>query len=510
MQAGQGVDASHWTRKDELAFDFSRRCLSVSATRDHETLLITKGAPEAILARAVAAEVDGLARPLDQARRERIEALQANLNREGYRLLAVAVKILPVGHDTLAREDESDLTLIGFCVFTNPVKTDAAAAVAELTALGVNFKINSGDQPGVVQHVAAAVGLPSDRVLTGSDIAGLTDSGLATRIEIISLFARVDPEQKKRLIEALRLHGHVVGFLGDGVNDAPAIHAAHVGLSVAGATEVARAAADMILLAADLAVSAAGVREGRCTLSNILKYVRMGTSSNFGNMLSMALASVVLPFLPLLPFQILLNNLLYDLSGIGPFDDVDNEDVASQHTWNMDDIMRFTLIMGAISSLFDAATFLVLVKVFHANEALFQTGWFLESITTQILVIFLIRSSRLPWRTSRPNAVLVATSLGALAAAIFVVVGPYRAWFGFTDLTWLIAGLILGVSVAYLMVAEAGKHVALTALWHATTAQQQGLGTRGRGLLRKIMALGRTSVRVLSPSTQIGSCVMTS
>ena len=495
LQAGQGVDASSWTRKDELAFDFSRRCLSVSATRDHETRLITKGAPEAILARAVAVEVDGLARPLDESRRRRIEALQEHYNREGYRLLAVAVKILPVGQGSLTREDESDLTLIGFCVFTDPVKTDAAAAVADLTALGVNLKIISGDQPGVVQHVAAAVGLPSDRVLTGADIAGLTDSGLSAQIEGISLFARVDPEQKKRVIEALRLHGHVVGFLGDGVNDAPAIRAAHVGLSVDGATEVARAAADMILLAADLAVLAAGVREGRRTLANILKYVRMGTSSNFGNMLSMALASVVLPFLPLLPFQILLNNLLYDLSEIGiPFDDVDNEDVTSPHTWNMSDILQFTLIMGAISSLFDAATFLVLVKGFQADETLFQTGWFLESITTQILVIFLIRSSRLPWRTSRPNAVLAATSLGALAAAIFVVVGPYRAWFGFTDLTWPVAAMIAGVTIAYLMVAEAGKHVALAASRHAATTQQQSLGTRGRGLLRKIMALGRTSV----------------
>ena len=255
----------------------------------------------------MAAEVDGLAHPLDEARLQRINALQERYNRQGYRLLAVAARILPVGQQGLARNDESDLTLIGFCVFTDPVKSDAPAAVAGLTKLGVDLKIISGDQPGVVQHVAAAVGLPSDRVLTGTDIASLTDSGLAVQAKGTSLFARVDPEQKKRVIEALRKRGHIVGFLGDGVNDAPAIHAAHVGLSVDGATEVARAAADMILLAADLSVLADGVREGRRTLANILKYVRMGTSSNFGNMLSMALASVVLPFLPLLPLQILLN-----------------------------------------------------------------------------------------------------------------------------------------------------------------------------------------------------------
>jgi Mg2+-importing ATPase len=413
--------------------------------------MLTKGAPEAVLARCVAAETDGLARPLDAARRQQIDALQERYNREGYRLLAVAIKTLPQGHGALTRDDEQELTLIGFCVFTDPVKTDAAAAVAELTGLGINLKIISGDQPGVVQHVARAVGLPADRVLTGSDIAGLTESGLAAQAEGTSLFARVDPEQKRRIINALRRHGHVVGFMGDGVNDAPAIHAAHVGLSVDGATEVARAAADMILLAADLSVLAAGVREGRRTLANILKYVRMGTSSNFGNMLSMALASVVLPFLPLLPLQILLNNLLYDLSEIGiPFDDVDQEDVAAPHGWDMPAILRFTLIMGAISSLFDAATFLVLLKGFGAGEALFQTGWFLESITTQILVIFLIRSSRLPWQTSPPNAVLAATSLGALGVAVFIVLGPFRTWFGFTTLSWPVAAVIVGITGAYL------------------------------------------------------------
>jgi Mg2+-importing ATPase len=297
------IAGTDWTRRGELPFDFSRRCLSVLAERGQDTLLVTKGAPEAVLSRAVAVEIDGLAHPLDESLRTRIDAAQQRLNAQGFRLLGVAVKSVPAGHTALTLDDERGLTFLGFCVFADPPKPDATKAVAELSALGVRLKVISGDHAAVVRHVAGAVGLRSDNVLTGAEIAELTDAGLAAKVEQIDLFARVDPDQKKRIIEALRKRGHVTGFLGDGINDAPAIHAAHVGLSVEGATDVARAAADMILLASDLNVLAEGVREGRRTFANILKYVRMGTSSNFGNMLSMALASLVLPFLPLLPLQ---------------------------------------------------------------------------------------------------------------------------------------------------------------------------------------------------------------
>ncbi len=313
-----------------------------------------------------------------------------------------------------------------------------------------------------MQHVAEAVGLAHDSILTGAEIAQLTDVGLAAKVEQVDLFARVDPDQKKRIIDALRKHGHVTGFLGDGINDAPAIHAAHVGLSVDGATDVARAAADMILLASDLNVLAEGVREGRRTFANILKYVRMGTSSNFGNMLSMALASIVLPFLPLLPLQILLNNLLYDLSEIGiPFDSVDAEDTARPHAWDMAAILRFTIVMGIISSVFDAATFLILLKGFGTNAAQFQTGWFLESIATQILVIFLIRTRRVPWRATPAHIALIVTSLGALAAALFLVVGPLQYLFGFVPLPWPLMGAMAAVTAAYLATAETAKRLAL-------------------------------------------------
>jgi Mg2+-importing ATPase len=452
-----------WAGQGELAFDFSRRCLSVFAKRADENLLITKGAPETVLSHSTAVEADGRAHPLDQSWRDRLTAEQQRLNEQGFRLLAVAIKSIPATQQEVTLADESGLTFVGFCIFADPPKADAAHAVADLAALRIRLKVISGDQAAVVQHVARAVGLAHENILTGAEIAKLTDAGLAAKVEQTELFARVDPDQKKRIIDALRKRGHVTGFLGDGINDAPAIHAAHVGLSVDSATDVARAAADMILLSSDLNVLAEGVREGRRTFANILKYVRMGTSSNFGNMLSMALASLVLPFLPLLPLQILLNNLLYDLSEIGiPFDSVDAEDTARPHAWDMAAILRFTIVMGVVSSLFDAATFLILLKGFGAGAAQFQTGWFLESIATQILVIFLIRTQRVPWRSGPADIALIGTSLGALAVALFLVLGPIKGLFGFVPLSWPLLGALAGVTAVYLSAAEAAKHFALS------------------------------------------------
>jgi len=457
----EGIDS--WVRLSEVPFDFERRCLSVLAARNAKPVLISKGAPESILARCAAVEIDGLAHPLDEAWQQKLTDIQDRYAHEGFRLLAVATRSMPSTQKTVTVDDEVDLTLIGFCVFADSPKQDAADAITSLTSLGVRIKILSGDHAAVVEHVAGSVGLPSDRVMTGSEISELTDAELAARVDDVDLFARIDPDQKRRIITALRHRNHVVGFMGDGVNDAPAIHTAHVGISVTGATEVARAAADMILLAPDLSVLAAGVREGRRTFANILKYVRMGTSSNFGNMLSMALASIVLPFLPLLPLQILLNNLLYDLSEVGiPFDEVDQEDVERPHAWDMPGILRFTIVMGAVSSLFDAITFLTLLKVFHADATLFQTGWFVESIATQILVIFLIRSRRMPWRANRPHTILIATSLGALGAGVALALGPWGRLFGFTTSSVTLIATIVAIIVAYLSAAEATKRLALS------------------------------------------------
>jgi Mg2+-importing ATPase len=457
------TDTVGWTRVAEVPFDFERRCLSVLATRADENILIAKGAPESIIARSVAVEIDGLAHSLDEARQQKLTSLEERYSRDGFRLLAVAVRSIPSSQTKVAVEDEADLTLIGFCVFSDPPKGDASDAVASLESLGVNIKVISGDHAAVVAHVAGAVGLPARRIMTGAEISDLSDTALAAQVNDINLFARVDPDQKRRIIAALRRRGHVVGFMGDGVNDAPALHTAHVGISVTGATEVARAAADMILLAPDLSVLADGVREGRRTFANILKYVRMGTSSNFGNMLSMALASIVLPFLPLLPLQILLNNLLYDLSEIGiPFDEVDHEDVERPQSWDMGDILRFTVIMGAASSLFDIVTFAILRNIFNADAASFQTGWFVESIATQILVIFLIRSRRLPWRASRPHPILIATSIGALSVGVALALGPGRSLFGFSALTAPLLITIAAITLAYLLTAEIAKRAALS------------------------------------------------
>jgi Mg2+-importing ATPase len=364
---------------------------------------------------------------------------------------------MPPDRTQLLLEDERDLTVSGFCVFVDPPKPDAAEAVARLASAGVRVKIVSGDGAAVVRHVADALSIPVRGAITGAELAELGDAALAARLEDIDLYARLSPDQKTRVVLALRRRGHTVGFLGDGVNDAPAIHAADIGLSVEGATDVAREAADMIMLERNLDVLANGVEEGRRTFANILKYVRMATSSNFGNMLSMALASIFLPFLPLTPIQVLLNNLIYDLSEIGiPFDRLEPAEIARPRAWDMGEILRFTAVMGGLSSLFDLATFALLLFAFGAAPDLFRTAWFLESIATQILVIFVIRTHAAAWR-SRPHPVLLATSLAALAAAVILVLSPAAAALGFVPVPGGLAVTVAAIVLAYLACAEGAK-----------------------------------------------------
>jgi Mg2+-importing ATPase len=354
-------------------------------------------------------------------------------------------------------DDETELVFAGFAAFEDPPKASAAEAVRGLTASGVAVKVVTGDNELVTQHVCAELGLRVAGVLTGGEIQAMSDPALAARAEAVNLFCRVTPPQKNRVIHALRSRRHVVGYLGDGINDAPSIHSADVGLSVDGAADVAKEAADLILLEHDLGVVHRGVLEGRRTFGNIMKYVMMGTSSNFGNMFSMAGGTLFLPFLPMLPVQILVNNFLSDISEIPiPMDSVDHEYLAQPRHWDMASIRNFMLVVGPISSVFDFLTFYVMLRVFHAGEALFHTGWFVESLATQVLVIFVIRTRANPLR-SRPSSILTATSLAVVAAATALPYTVLGARLGFVPVPGLFFLILAGMVVVYLGFVEVGK-----------------------------------------------------
>ncbi|WP_275198903.1 magnesium-translocating P-type ATPase [Bradyrhizobium sp. CSA207] len=469
LVAAQPDAVRDWTLAGRQAFDFSRRLGSVLATGPEGALLIVKGAPEAVLPLCV---VDDDARALAVARAHELAT-------DGLRSVAIASRPWTGATCEVETADEVDLVFEGFCAFADPPKPTAAAAIARLAAGGVGLKILSGDDPVVVKRLAGLVGLNAERVLSGADIAELSDEALAVQVQSADAFGRLAPDQKSRIVKALQAGGDVVGFLGDGINDAPALKAADIGLSVEGATGVAQAAADIILLASDLEVVADGVEEGRRTFANILKYVRMGASSNFGNMLSMAIASIALPFLPMLPTQILLNNLLYDLSELGiPFDQVSRQATAQPQVWSMTRLARFAAIMGPLSSVFDFLTFGALLLLFHASPEEFRTAWFIESMATQILVIFIIRTNGRPWR-NWPDPVLSASSLIALLVAMVIPFTPVGAWFGFVaPPPMMMAGIALLV-VAYLACAELVKPLAIRSLRKAMMRDGHTTGRAG-------------------------------
>ena len=453
--------AAGWTLAGRHAFDFTRRLGSALAIGPQGPLLIVKGAPEAVLElctrqRGVAALI-----PMDDGgRAAAAEAVHA-LAQDGLRTVAIASKSWTGPAREVETADETELVFEGLCAFADPPKPTAAAAIARLAGAGVRLKILSGDDPVVVRRLAGLVGLNAGQILSGSDVAALSDDALAVQVQSVDAYGRLAPDQKSRIVKALQASGQVVGFLGDGINDAPALKVADIGLSVDGATGVAQAAADMILLASDLEVVADGVEEGRRTFVNILKYVRMGASSNFGNMLSMAIASIALPFLPMLPTQILLNNLLYDLSELGiPFDTVSPQATARPQLWDMKGLIRFAAIMGPLSSIFDFLTFGGLLYLFKATPDEFRTVWFLESMATQILVIFIIRTFGRPW-SNLPHPMLTVSSLAALAVAMILPFTPVGGWFGFVaPPPIMLAGIGLLV-VVYLVCAELLKPFAV-------------------------------------------------
>ncbi|HEX5749554.1 MAG TPA: magnesium-translocating P-type ATPase [Archangium sp.] len=448
------VEARDWRKVDEVPFDFERRRVSVLLEHEGRRVLVVKGAPEDMLTRCTRYELDGAPRALDAETRARVRARFEALGAEGFRVLAVAWREESPDMRVAHLDDETELVFAGFAAFLDPPKQSARPALEALVRAGVMVKVVTGDNERVALHVCRQLGLEVEGVLTGAEVGTMDEPALRVRAERTTLFARVSPGQKSRVIHALRGRGHVVGYLGDGINDAPSLHAADVGISVDSAVDVAREAADLLLLRQDLAVLYDGVLEGRRTFGNVMKYIRMGTSSNFGNMLSMAGASVLLPFLPMRPIQILLNNLLYDVSELAiPLDEVDPELLERPTRWDLRLVRLFMGVLGTLSSVFDAATFGVLLLFFHAGAALFQTSWFMESLTTQVLVIFVIRTRRNPLR-SRPSRWLVASSLGVVLVANVLPFTPLGAWFGFEPPPLALLGALAVLVVGYLLSAE--------------------------------------------------------
>jgi Mg2+-importing ATPase len=450
-------DLSGYSKVDEIPFDFERRRASVVASRDGELLLVTKGAPEHVLAVCTSYEVDGRVLPLDADARARAQRTLKDLGAHGHRVLGVAFAPGSPAQLAFTKADEHDLTLVGFVAFLDPARPDAHDVVAELGREGVHVKVVTGDSDVVAGFICECVGISTKHILLGDEIDRMSDPALGHRAERAQVFARVTPAQKTRIMRALKARGHVVGFLGDGINDAPSLHAADVGISVSGAVDVAKDAADIILLEQDLRVLLAGVLEGRRAFGNVMKYLLMGTSSNFGNMFSMAGASVFLPFLPLLPSQILLNGLLYDLAQITiPSDNVDDRFVRKPRRWDIGLIRRFMLRIGPISSLYDFLTFGVLLGWFHATEKTFHTGWFVESLATQTLVIFVIRTGHSPFK-SRPSRALTATTLTIVAIGILLPFSPLARWFGFVPLAWTYFLFLVPATATYLFLVELVK-----------------------------------------------------
>ena len=434
-----------YTTVGVIPFDHGRRLLSV-LVRDMRgaCTMVTKGAPETVLERCVV---------VPPGARARLEAEFAS----GNRVVAVARRALPAGHVLLAA-DERDLTLLGFLVFADPPKPDAAAALQRLASLGIAVKIVTGDNAVVAAKVCRDLGLGHSVALTGADVAALDDQGLRVAIAETTVFARVSPEDKARIVRVQRQSGGGVAFLGDGVNDALALHAADVGITVDSATDVAKDAADVILLEKDLDVLADGVVEGRRIFANTIKYVLMGTSSNFGNMFSAAGASLFLSFLPMLPSQILLNNLLYDVSQLAiPTDNVDEQQLRRPSHWDIAFIRRFMLFFGPLSSVFDAMTFAVMIWVFHSGPAQFRSGWFVESLATQTLVIFAIRTRKVPFFRSHPSRPVTLAALGVVAIGAVLPATPLAHALGFHALPAGFFVAVVAMVVAYLGLIEVGK-----------------------------------------------------
>lgn len=442
----------------ELPFDFTRRRVSVIVDDQTtgERQLIAKGAPEGFFDICQTYRADGKSQPFDADARRRIDGVHQRLGDDGLRVLAVAARKIDI-HASYDLDAESGLEFAGFVTFLDPAKPGSGDAIRALAADGIRVLIVTGDNDGVTAKVCRDIGIDPGAIILGKEIEQLNDLALGALAERTTVFARMTPEQKNRVIRVLKRRGHVVGFLGDGVNDAPSLHSADVGISVANASEVARESADVLLLRQDLQVLHDGVLEGRKSFGNVIKYILMGTSSSFGNMFSMAGAVVLLPFLPMLPIQILLNNLLYEIAQLTlPTDNVDDSFIRAPEHWDIRFIQRYMLVLGPVSSVFDFLTVWMLLHVFNAGEAEFHTGWFVESLLTQTLVIYVIRTAGNPLR-SRPSRALVISTLAMIALGIAITFAPFRGRLGFTVLDWPVYLYVGVVAIVYLSVVDVVK-----------------------------------------------------
>jgi Mg2+-importing ATPase len=453
-----GLDSGGRQKVDEIPYDFVRKRLSVvTADARGERTLISKGALDNILSVCSLVQAGAEVQPLDGSRRAGIERLFSDWSGQGFRVLGVATKAMDKRAVSYERDDENGLTFAGFLRFLDPPKEDVRKTIVDLAERGVRLKIITGDNQKVARHVAEAVSLPVAGVLTGGALNGMRDEALWHAAEGTTIFAEVDPNQKERIILALRKTGHVVGYMGDGINDAPALHAADVGISVDTAVDVAKEAADFVLLKQDLGILREGVDEGRKTFANTLKYILTTISANFGNMFSMAGASLLLPFLPLLAPQILLNNFLSDIPGTAiAGDNVDPEWVAKPRRWNTAFIRDYMVLFGLVSSLFDFLAFAILLFLFRTGPNEFRTGWFIESLLTELVIALVVRTRHLFFR-SRPGTLLLASTLAMVALTLAMPYLPFHSLFGFVPLPAPLLLAMIGLTMLYVAVTEVAK-----------------------------------------------------
>jgi Mg2+-importing ATPase len=450
--------ADEYSKVDEIPYDFIRKCLTVVAERNHSSsIMITKGALENVLGTCSRVQVEGEEKALDNGMRAKIQEKFEAWSAQGYRVLGVAVKSVNGQTHPFSKKDETEMAFAGFLLFFDPPKDGVQETIQALAKLGVRLKVITGDNKLVARHTGQVVGLGDAKVLTGAELDNLRDEALWHTVEETTIFAEVDPNEKERIILALRKRGHVVGYMGDGINDAPSLHSADVGISVANAVDVAKQAADLVLLEQDLDVLREGIVQGRKTFANTLKYVFMATSANFGNMFSMAGASLFLPFLPMLPKQILLINFLTDLPEMTIASDrVDDIFVECPHRMDIGFIRRFMLIFGPLSSLFDYATFGVLLWLMKANEQSFQTGWFIESILSAGVVVFAVRT-RLPFTHSRPSRAMLAVTVAVILVTLGLPYSPLAGLLSFVPLPFPYLLVIFGIVALYFISAELTK-----------------------------------------------------